>query len=48
MSDGKQWSLPTSLDLQEDSLLQKIDYDDPDSFSCGLKTPRKPTNIFYT
>lgn len=48
MSDGKQRSLPASLHLQEDSLFQKIDYDDPDSFSCGLKTPRKPTNIFYT
>lgn len=48
MSDGGERRLSTSLDLREDSLLKKIDYDDPDSLSCGLKTPRKPTNIFYT
>lgn len=33
MSEGKRWSLPSSLDLQEDSLLKKTDYDDPDSLS---------------
>ena len=48
MSDGKDKSLLTSLYFHCNSLLKKIDYDDLDPFSYGLKTPRKPTNIIYT
>lgn len=48
MSDGKDKSLLTSLHFHSTSLLKQIDYDDLDPSSYGLKTPRSPTNIFYT
>lgn len=47
MSDGKDKSLFTLLYFYYNSLLKKIDHDDLDPFSYGLRTPRKPTNILY-
>lgn len=48
MSDSKDKILLTSFYFHYNSLLKKMDHDDLDPFSYGLKTPRKPTNIFYT